>query len=50
MLQLFGMLLNSLGEGKWQPTPVLLCGKSHGQKNLAGCSPWGRKGWTQFSA
>ena len=28
---------------KWQPTPVLLPGKSHGQRSLAGCSPWGRK-------
>ena len=27
----------------WQPTPVLLPGKSHGQGSLAGCSPWGRK-------
>ena len=26
---------------KWQPTPVLLPGKSHGQRSLAGCSPWG---------
>ena len=26
---------------KWQPTPVLLPGKSHGQRNLVGCSPWG---------
>ena len=25
------------------PTPVLLPGKSHGQRNLVGCSPWGRK-------
>ena len=25
------------------PTPVLLPGKSHGQKSLVGCSPWGRK-------
>ena len=25
---------------KWQPTPVFLPGKSHGQKRLAGCSPW----------
>ena len=24
---------------KWQPTPVFLPGKSHGQKTLAGCSP-----------
>ena len=28
---------------KWQPTPVLLPGKSHGQRNLVGCSPWGRE-------
>ena len=28
---------------KWQPTPVLLPGKSHGQKSLVGYSPWGRK-------
>ena len=26
---------------QWQPTPVLLPGKSHGWKSLAGCSPWG---------
>ena len=26
---------------KWQPNPVLLPGKSHGQRSLAGCSPWG---------
>ena len=34
---------------KWQqqwrrqrhPTPVLLPGKSHGQRSLMGCSPWG---------
>ena len=28
---------------KWQATPVLLLGKFHGQKNLVGYSPWGRK-------
>ena len=28
---------------KWQPTPVLLPGKSHGQRSVVGCSPWGRK-------
>ena len=28
---------------KWQPTPVFLPGKSQGQRNLAGYSPWGRK-------
>jgi len=25
---------------KWQPTPVFLPGKSHGQGRLAGYSPW----------
>jgi len=28
---------------KWQPTPVFLPEKSHGQKSLAGYSPWDRK-------
>ena len=28
---------------KWQPTPVFLPGKSHGQRNLVGYSPWGCK-------
>ena len=27
----------------WQPTPVLLPGKSHGRRSLAGYSPRGRK-------
>ena len=31
------------GEGKWQPTPVLLPGESHGGRSLVGYSPWGRK-------
>ena len=26
---------------KWQPIPVFLPGKSHGQRNLASYSPWG---------
>ena len=26
-----------------QPTPVLLSGESHGQRSLAGYSPWGHK-------
>ena len=26
---------------KWQPTPVFLCGESHGQRSLAGYSPKG---------
>ena len=28
---------------KWQPTPVFLPGKLHGQRSLVGYSPWGRK-------
>ena len=27
---------------QWHPTPVLLPGRSHGQRSLVGCSPWGR--------
>ena len=27
----------------WQPTPVLLPGRSHRQRSLVGCSPWGRE-------
>ena len=28
---------------QWQPTPVLLPGKSHGRRRLVGYSPWGHK-------
>ena len=28
---------------KWQSTPVLLPGKSHGRRSLVGYCPWGRK-------
>ena len=31
------------GEGNGQPTPVLLPGKSHGQRSVVGYSPRGRK-------
>jgi len=34
---------------KWQPTPIFLPGKSHGQRSLAGCSPRGRKSRTKLS-
>ena len=30
-----------LGLKQWQSTPVLLSGKSHGQRSLVGCSPRG---------
>ena len=26
---------------QWHPSPVLLPGKSHGQRSLVGCRPWG---------
>ena len=26
---------------QWQPTAVLVPGKSHGRRSLVGCSPWG---------
>ena len=28
---------------KWQLTPAFLPGKSHGQRSLVSCSPWGHK-------
>ena len=28
---------------KWQPIPVFLPGKFHGQRSLVGYSPWGHK-------
>ena len=28
---------------KWQPSPVFLPGKSHGQRSFAGYNPWGHK-------
>ena len=34
---------------KWQPTPVFLSGKSHGQRSLVGYSPWGHKSQTRPS-
>ena len=35
--------LHFYGLEQWHPAPVLLPGKSHGQRSLVGCSPWGRK-------
>ena len=31
------------GKKKWQPTPVFLPGKAHGQRSLVGYSQWGHK-------
>ena len=35
--------VQSLDHKDWQPTPIFLPGKSHGQRSLVGYSPWGRK-------
>ena len=35
--------LEKIWRRQWQPTPVLLPGKSHGRKSPAGCSPWGHE-------
>ena len=35
-------LMQLTTEKAWQPTPVLLPGKSHGRRSLVSCSPWGR--------
>ena len=34
--------LRVFGIRRWHPTPVLLPGKSHGQRSLVDRSPWGR--------
>ena len=33
--------MNAGRRRRWHPTPVLLLGKSHGQRSLVGCGPWG---------
>ena len=35
------MVFSEYQKRQWQPTPVLLPGKSHGWRSLVGCSPWG---------
>ena len=37
----------SPGGGKWQLTPVLLPGESHGGRSLVGYSPWGHMDTTE---
>ena len=43
--EIIPILTTNLGHGrrKWQPSPVFLPGKYHGQRNLVGYSPWGHK-------
>ena len=42
---MLGIFLTSyyVSEQEVVPTPVFLPGESHGQRSLAGFSPWGRK-------
>ena len=39
----FSFIISPSQRRQWQSTPVLLPGKSHGQRSLVGCSPWGRE-------
>ena len=39
----FECVYTSLRRRQWQPTPVLLPGKSQGWRSLVGCSPWHRE-------
>ena len=45
-------LVSALGNTwrrQWHPSPVPLPGKSHGQRSLVGCSPWGHDWATSLS-
>ena len=42
ILEIIVLFSSLIRRRQWQPTPVLLPGKSHGRRNLLGCSPWGR--------
>ena len=39
--KVMSLIFNMLQVCQWHPTPVLLPGKSHAQRSLVGCSPWG---------
>ena len=41
-----GLILGS-GRSRGSSTPVFLPGEFHGQRSLAGYSPWGPKSWTR---
>ena len=41
--EFFYRFLTRLWRRQWQPTPVLLPGKSHGWRSLVRCSPWGHE-------
>ena len=39
---LFNLHAEYIRRRQWQPTPVLLPGKSYGRRSLVGCRLWGR--------
>ena len=39
----FDPWVGKISKRTWQPTLVFLPGEPHGQRNLVGYSPWGRK-------
>ena len=43
LVESLGFSMKTIWRRQWQPTPILLPGKSHGRRSLVGCSPWGRK-------
>ena len=43
LFQWVGIFTSGKQSRKWQPTPVFLPGKSHGQSSLVGSSRWGHK-------
>ena len=45
----FLRLMVKVPKRQWQPIPVLLPGKTHGQRSLVGYSPWVAKSRTQLS-
>jgi len=49
LLRSFASMFTSDRRRQWNPTPVLLPGKSHGWRSLVGCSPWDRWSRTWLS-
>ena len=43
MLRYINLCIHYTRKRQWQPTPVLLPGKSHERRNPVGCSPWGHE-------
>ena len=43
ILPLFSIAVVAIGEGNGTPLQRSCLGKSHGQRSLVGCSPWGQE-------